>query len=120
MRNKFEVDLPQKTVPPDFTRGRLVHRPPTVPSPETQPLNSATTHVPLNGHELHTQGVIEQLVTREGGHGESNRLMSMIPVVEKPLKPVYYTAVGGGRVGGGGTSTEALRRAKKKAKQRHL
>lgn len=51
--------------------------------------------------------------------GESVTRISGIllkPRVFEPLTPSFVTGYGGGRVGGGGTSEEALRRAKQKAK----
>lgn len=48
--------------------------------------------------------------------GDVRERIARIPIVCKPLTPVFHTTVGGGRVGGGGTSREALQRAKKKAK----
>ncbi len=41
----------------------------------------------------------------------------LTPVTKMPLTPVFETSHGGKRVGGGGTSREALRRAKRKAKR---
>lgn len=39
------------------------------------------------------------------------------PQAEIPIIPTFYTTRGGGRVGGGGMSTEALRRAKRNSRR---
>lgn len=41
-----------------------------------------------------------------------------VPLVEKPLTPVLKTSVGGGRSIGGGTSSEAIQRAKRKSRRK--
>lgn len=120
MRNFIEGGYAQgRTFPEASSGSRLIHRPPATPIPKVDVLNAALTHVPVNGHGTRIEGAITTPITHQGRHGENHSVMRLIPVIGKPLTPPFYTAAGGGRFGGGGTSPEAIRRARKKARNNH-
>lgn len=117
----YQEALHQKTIPQASRGSRIIHRPPAAPIPKNYVLSEAATHVPINGHRIERmKDLIVSSTTHRGGHGEPKRFVMLTPFVETPLTPVFETPVGGGRVGGGGTSREAIQRAKKHAlKQGH-
>lgn len=57
----------------------------------------------------------------DGEIGEKTRPEEIViyPVATRPLVPVFEVRWGGGRVYGGGTSSEALARAKRKMRNNH-
>ncbi len=54
---------------------------------------------------------------RQGWGARVSEGQRVIPVVKKPLVRAQFVDIGGGRVIGGGTSREALRKARYKAKR---
>lgn len=62
----------------------------------------------LNGDNLEEATIINL----DAGHGREVRATRVLPLVKQPLTPAFETRVGGHRTLGGGTSREALRRAK--------
>ncbi|MBI2019843.1 hypothetical protein HYS94_00270 [Candidatus Daviesbacteria bacterium] len=95
----------------------VVHRGPDTPQVPTGGLNklavlipgSRNLSVPEDNFMMEAEEIQELFRTQKGHR--------VIPVTRRPLTQFFYTSTGGGRVGGGGMSTEALRRAKRKARQ---
>lgn len=50
-------------------------------------------------------------------HKNGQTVSELVPLIKKPVIPVFTISTGGGRVYGGGTSEEALRRARQKARR---
>ncbi len=111
MSNRYEA--PRRTMPDAGRPTHMVtHDPdrPTVPVAAEPKLavKLTTTNRPL------PEGSLEAAVTvrLDAGYEREVRATEIYPLVKKPLTPVFETRVGGHRTLGGGTSREALRRAK--------
>ncbi len=104
-----------KTIPSSRENHGVVNNSPDVELQE-RGWNCLKIELPKNGHVILAPNSFR---IREGAIGKK-KIPGMIltPITIVPLTGVYHTSRGGHRVGGGGTSVEALRRAKRKAKQR--
>lgn len=104
----------QKTVPRTRDNSGVIRHSSDAPTPvrtELPELAFASNFHPSDRHT--TIGPVFQ-IEKDGG---VQKRIARIPNVCEPLTPVFHTGFGGGRVGGGGTSKEALQRAKRKAKE---
>ncbi len=107
---------PRKTFPKPGHKTREARNAPEAPSVSLRTIKGLTIEVPgriptVNGH------VRIEKVIKDGGYGREIIVFEMSPRTKEPLKPVFKNRKGGRTVGGGGTSKEALRRAKQKAKR---
>lgn len=97
----------RKVIPFDGrNEGRLVSNPPDVP-----PIAKREFRFPCQ--EKFSSRFLWDPDYEDNGHGSERAIQ-----VTVPLTPFFRIAIGGGRTGGGGTSREALRRAKRKMKVR--
>lgn len=114
--------IERRTFPESRSNHGGVRNNPDVPVVEVERVAKLDIFVPnIDGHSVTPTGLAETnpasfeigFVTTK----VTTRGIRVVPLVRKPLIPVYQTSHGGGRIGGGGTSKEALRRAKRKIKQ---
>lgn len=109
----YQERSPQKTIPMAGHRTRMAKNRPDTLSVSMLTLPKLTTE--SSGKLPPTNGNVEvQKVARDGGHGREITVFKLSPLVKKPLTPVFENKKGGHTTGGGGTSPEALRRAKRK------
>jgi hypothetical protein len=109
--------LPQKTIPSGGHNGRITEHKPTVPTVNVVHLNKLAINVPKNISTINSSCIKAEVIYRNGDNGgKVEKVVKLIPVTKEPLTPVFKRSVGGHTVGGGGTSPEALRRAKRKAR----
>jgi hypothetical protein len=108
----------RKNIPHDFDNRGVTHHPSERPSVSKESLNEISVKIISNGHSISSSGsgVFKSEPTTIKQFGTEKPAIRIIPVVKKPLMPVFETSVRGGRIYGGGTSKEALRRAKRKKK----
>ena len=110
----------QKTIPDDGRHGKIdVRHLPDIPNVPTVVLGKLSTQLlPGQKPPASINGNFEiRTVNRDGGHGREVTVVRLSPKTKESLTPLFTrNNLGGGTVGGGGTSKEALRRAKKKAK----
>ncbi len=95
--------------------GRLVDNAPTAPQVQTHALRDLAVFVPSsrrNGQH--------GLVKSEPAIAENTQTIThgalVVPVAKKAMTPIFTTQ-GGRKTGGGGTSKEAIQRAKRKLKR---
>lgn len=99
----------RKVIPLDGrNEGRLVSNPPDVP-----PVAKREFRFP--SQEKPSSRFLWDPDYGNNGHGPGQVIQ-----VTLPLTRFFQTSIGGGRTGGGGTSREALRRAKRKMKVRSI
>lgn len=97
----------RKVIPFDGrNEGRLVSNPPDVPSVVREEFKFPYQEKP-------SSRFLWDPDYEDNGYGSERAIQ-----VTVPLTPFFRIAIGGGRTGGGGTSREALRRAKRKMKVR--
>ena len=70
-----------------------------------------------NGHNVDTTDLVKVQPDTVHDRRRTIKGICIFPLTKKPLVPVYMVSCGGGRIRGGGTSEEALRRARRKAKR---
>lgn len=90
---------------------------PDVPTVKVEQIENLTTFLPNGKIDLGKSGLnnVEPSIDTNG-HNPTRGAM-LIPLYRKPLTPVFKAPFGGGRPGGGGTSKEALQRAKRKLRR---
>ena len=109
----------RKTVPRGNINRRAADNKPDVPATEVKSVRDLANFVPdRNGQSVIPVGLVE--TTRTRSKDQLGRVVwgtVVTPLVRKPITPTFETSHGGRRVGGGGTSREAIRRAKKKSRK---
>lgn len=107
----------RKITPNSRSNNGVVHNASDVPLVERKTLGKLAVFTPGNRFS----GVVDGHLIARGETIEArysiNRGVIVVPTTEVPLTGIFYTGHGGGRVGGGGLSQEALRRARKKARR---
>lgn len=110
--------LPQKTIPRVGHKTRDAGNGPDAPSVSMKPLLHFAIEFPGQKPPINGNGAFEtQTVLKDVGYGRKAKVVKISPRVRQPLTPLFENHKGGHTVGGGGTSPEALRRAKQKAKK---
>lgn len=112
-----------KNFPSNSNNGRQVCRRSDAPIVQQEKLAKLRTYAVCSQAPGCFDGLVQKVVVRERvytGDGQSfmpeQKGYQLIPLMDLPLTKVFTVSYGGGRVYGGGTSTEALRRAKRKAR----
>lgn len=109
--------LPRKIFPQDRDNHGPVHHHSDTQKVTTKPLERLVTFVPnQNGRHSIPNGLVRVSPFTLNDRKVPVNGVDVIPLARQPLTPAYKTSIGGVRVGGGGTSREALRRAKRKIK----
>lgn len=102
----------------DHNRG-VTHRPSNRPPVSRMFLHLLTCRIPQNGHRIsQPPDCVINETTIVDKFGKKHPALKVVPLAERPLNPAFKTHFGGGRAYGGGTSKEALRRARKKSRTR--
>lgn len=105
----------KKTVPRSRTNSANKHNNPDIPKVETYRL-SEPIFVPNGVRHAVLEKPVYQKKAKRGTSSTPGH--DCYPVIKRPLVNFFETAHGGGRTGGGGTSDEALSRAKIKYKKK--
>lgn len=93
------------------------NNPSDCPQVKIESLTELRTFSP-NGKKVDQSGLsITESTSVNNGFGITHGIVET-PLTKKPLTPVFRVRHGGGRSYGGGTSDEALRRAKKQNRKR--
>ena len=120
--NTERSNFTNKTFPVNNHNQGVVHRSPEAPVVETKELYVSILVVSNKKPCIFADAfsTIKQVrITVPKNRKEPERTIKVFEVtslVKKPLTPVFETSVRGGRIYGGGTSTEALGRAKRKSR----
>ncbi len=107
---------PQKTIPLSVKESRLVTNPPDYPQAGSTEINNLSTIHPSTAR-ISPDSTLQPSPTRiktAFGIIEGRRLT---PIATLPLTRAAYCDVRGGRIIGGGTSKEAIRKAKRKSRR---
>lgn len=109
----------QRTVPVTRHNNGIVHSDPDTTQMELRRFSRGMAVTIPRRRFKGTDGVLVDVrpsTLSNGYFGSSIEAVRLVPLIKRPLQPVFYTAAGGGRVGGGGTSRKALHRAIQKEK----
>lgn len=104
----------RKHVPHDFDNHGITNNPSERSSVLREPLQEIGATIVLNGHPIGNSEFFELRPTTVKHFKTEKPATKSIPLTIEPLITVFQTPVGGGRIYGGGTSKDALRRAKRK------
>lgn len=102
-----------KTIPRSRENRGPVSRDSNAPAVATSELKEAAI---LTGKASTGAQIVREIILQESRYTPAARVFEITPVTIKPLRGVFWVPNGGGRIYGGGTSPEAIRRARRKAK----
>ncbi len=121
--NRYERRSPQKTIPRSIIDTRLVRNEPNMPTTPFQALPDLSIEIPVklpktNGAFRVTTVHREITGRKHRGKPKEITVLQITPIVKGALTPLFEFKNRDGETirGGGGTSKEALRRAKQKAR----
>lgn len=103
----------------DRNNGGVIHNNPDTSPVRFNRLRKIAVTVPaVRFQGSHHASVDIRPTSLPSGHlGGRIEAVRVVPLAREPIQEVFRTSVRGGRVGGGGTSKEALQRAKRKERQ---
>lgn len=104
-----------RNFPLESGKSRAVHNPPDTPPIETTDLPGLRRILPASARIQKSNLFLTSITTIDEARGEVKGI-SLTPIATVPLNVHRVIGDGGGRAILGGTSKEALRRAKRKAK----
>lgn len=115
INSREQLPISRRGIPPhDFDNNGITHNPSARPLVSRKPLGEMGVKIIPNGRPTSSSNSFESKSTTVESFGIKKSAIKLIPLADKPLTQVFQTSVGGGRVYGGGTSKEALQRAKRK------
>lgn len=112
-REIFDRRIPTFNTKP----GRPANNPPAVPQIEVSELKPLTVHVSANFRTNPDNHSTVSRTTIEDPLRGQIRALKITPLTPQPLTRFREIPIAGGRTIGGGTSREALKRAKQKSKK---
>ena len=116
--NKHERS-PQKTIPHAGNGTREVRNEPDTPSVLMKPFLGFAIEFPGQKSPSNGNGTFEVRTSlKDTGHGREVIIVQLTPKAKQPLTPLFKNEIDGHKVvGGGGTSKDSIRRAKKKLRK---
>jgi|WetSurMetagenome_2_1015567.scaffolds.fasta_scaffold07269_6 hypothetical protein len=111
-----EQYFPRKTFPTNQDNHGIINNPSGVPHQETTTFSQSAIIVLSNRNVCIDSTKFNIKRDKKRIRGIVVKVYKIAPVIKKEIKPIFITSVGGGRVGGGGTSKEAIRRVKRHIK----
>lgn len=101
----------------EIKNGREVNNPPDAPHATVEPLNKLRMVVTTNTNILLSNGHVISEATVTDKHRGTLKALAAIPQTKRPIQEFKVASTRGGEPIGGGTSKEALRRAKRKTRK---
>jgi len=107
----------RKIFPSNHKNNGIIHRAPLAPPTRIETLIKQSIIVITNKNIYSDKPCKISISKIDIKHNRMARAFNITPLTKVCLTPIFRISVGGGRIGGGGTSKESIRRAKRKVKK---